>query len=158
MSRRHHAGLRNDVTSQKEQERIRQFTMNHFLQDDVQTDSAEVIQAICDKHAVHQSSAVEGGPPFALVESLAMHVDAIPCSFDRSESFDGVPLIPVFGEDDLKEKQRADPVIHEVVMQLEPGETVPPSLRRELPTLPLLLRELKKLELRNGILYRKRQD
>ncbi len=70
----------------------------------------------------------------------------------------GLPLIPVFGEDDLKEKQRADPVIHEVVRQLETGETIHPSLRRELPTLPLLLRELKKLELRNGILYLKRHE
>ncbi len=131
--------------------------MNHLLQDDIQTYSAEVLQAICDKHAVHQSSAVDGGPPFALVESLAMHFDAIPCSLDRSESYDYLPLIPVFGEDDLKEKQRADPVIHEVVRQLETGETISPSLRRELPTLPLLLRELK-LELQNGILYRKRHE
>ncbi len=131
--------------------------MNHLLQDDIQTYSAEVLQAIYDKHAVHQSSAVDGGPPFALVESLAMHFDAIPCSLDRSESYDYLPLIPVFGEDDLKEKQRADPVIHEVVRQLETGETISPSLRRELPTLPLLLRELK-LELQNGILYRKRHE
>ncbi len=117
LSRCPHAALRNDATSQKEQERIHQFTLNPLLQDDIQTDSAEVLQAICDKHAVHQSSAVDGVPPFALFESFAMHVDAIPYSFDWSESYDGLPLFPVFGEDDLKEKQRADPVIHEVVRQ-----------------------------------------
>ncbi len=89
LSRRPHAGLRNDVASQKEQVQIRQFTLNHLLQDDIQTDSAEVLQVICDKHAVHQSSAVGGGPPFALVESLAMHIDAISYSFDGSESYDG---------------------------------------------------------------------
>lgn len=157
LSRLPQGGWRNDVTSQKEQERIRQFTLNHLL-DDVRTVPAEVIQAICDKHIVHHDSVDCGDSPFALVESLAMHVDAIPCSFDQNEGCDDLPEVSTFGEDDLMEKQRSDPVIREIIHQLETGETIPPSVRKELPTLPLLMRELKKLELRNGILYRRRQE
>lgn len=158
LSRRPNSGWRNDITSKKELERIRQFTLNHLLDDDVLTVPAEVIQAICDKHVVHHKSVGCGGPLFALVESLAMHVDAIPCSFDQNEVCDGIPIIPTFGEDDLKEKQRSDPIIREVIQQLETGETIPPSVRKEFPMLPFLIRELKKLELQNGILYRRRQE
>lgn len=41
---------------------------------------------------------------------------------------------------------------------METGRTPPPSIKAELPELPLLLRELNWLELRNGVLYRQRQD
>lgn len=57
-----------------------------------------------------------------------------------------------------KKKQRSDPIIREVIQQLETEETIPPSVRKELPTLQLLMRESKKLEMRNGILYWKRQE
>lgn len=87
-----------------------------------------------------------------------MHVDAIPCSFDQNEGCDNLPEVPTFGETDLMEKQRSDPIIREINHQLETGETIPPPVRKELPTLPLLMRELKKLELRNGILYWRRQE
>lgn len=40
---------------------------------------------------------------------------------------------------------------------MENGRTPPPSVKAELPELPLLLRELHQLELRNGVLYRQRQ-
>uniref|UniRef100_A0AAY4BA93 Gypsy retrotransposon integrase-like protein 1 n=1 Tax=Denticeps clupeoides TaxID=299321 RepID=A0AAY4BA93_9TELE len=58
----------------------------------------------------------------------------------------------------LKDKQRADPTIKEVIGQVEFGETPPPTARKELPDLPLLLREFNKLELHDEVLYRKRQD
>lgn len=41
---------------------------------------------------------------------------------------------------------------------METGKTPPPTLKAELPELPLLLRELNRLELRNGVLSRQRQD
>lgn len=41
---------------------------------------------------------------------------------------------------------------------MESGEKPPPSLRKELPELGLLLREWNKLEVLDGVLYRKRQE
>lgn len=40
---------------------------------------------------------------------------------------------------------------------MENGRTPPPSVKAGLPELPLLLRELHRLELHNGVLYRQRQ-
>lgn len=59
---------------------------------------------------------------------------------------------------DIREKQRADPSLREVIHQLSTGEIVPPTMRKELPDLALLLRERNRLELQDDILYRRRQD
>ncbi|XP_023197669.1 uncharacterized protein LOC111610011 [Xiphophorus maculatus] len=77
-----------------------------------------------------------------------------------------VELVITFPEDfigvntevDLQEQQQADPAIREVIHQLETGEKVLPSVREELSDLPLLLREWNRLELVDGILYRRRHD
>ncbi|XP_041861558.1 uncharacterized protein LOC121652704 [Melanotaenia boesemani] len=94
-------------------------------------------------------------PGLSLVESLAHQSSAIPVSFQ--EELDGSPLIPSMSADELRQKQVADPAINAVVVQLESGQSPPPSLRAELPELPLLLRELNRLEMQNGVLYRRRQ-
>lgn len=60
-------------------------------------------------------------------------------------------------EEELRQSQINDPAINEIIHQLETGETTPPTVRKEIPELSILLRELNKLELQNGILYRKRQ-
>lgn len=71
---------------------------------------------------------------------------------------DGSSVLVHFTENDLKEKQRADPCIREVIHQMESGVTSSPTVRAELTELPLLLRELNHLVLKSGVLYRKRQD
>lgn len=101
--------MSNDATSEKEQERVRQFTLNHLLDDDLHTVPTKVIQAIYDKHAVHHNSVICGDCSFTLIESLAMHVDAIPCSFDQNELCDGLPVILTFGEGDLEKKAKIRP-------------------------------------------------
>ncbi|KAK7933739.1 hypothetical protein WMY93_004635 [Mugilogobius chulae] len=93
----------------------------------------------------------------ALVESLSMSVAAIPDSY-ASESHHGLPVVPSLSHDELREKQRADANLRDVIHQLETGETVPPTLRKELPEVSLLLRELTRLELQDDLLYRRRQD
>lgn len=65
-------------------------------------------------------------------------------------------MVPALSDLKLQEKQKAGPSIREVIHQLGSGEKVPPTVREELPEIPLLLRELNKLELINGILYRTR--
>ncbi|KAK3505584.1 hypothetical protein QTP70_005014, partial [Hemibagrus guttatus] len=119
LSRRPQGGLISDIASRKEQERVRQFIVNHLLDEDVSTVSEEVTRAICERHTVHHNSATCADSPFALVESLAMHVDAIPCSFDQNEICDNLSETAVITEDELRENQRSDPVICEVIRQLE---------------------------------------
>ncbi|KAJ0039446.1 hypothetical protein NL108_014130 [Boleophthalmus pectinirostris] len=159
LSRRPHSAPADDLTSQKELERIKQFALTHLSSDDTDTVPKEVIQAICDRHTVtttDQLTCELTCPGLALVESLALHGDAVPDSFEV-EQLDGFPLIPSITENELRQKQRSDLAIDAVITQLETGLTPPPSLKAELPELPLLLRELNRLELQNGVLYRKRQ-
>lgn len=160
LSRRSHGLPENDPISQKESERIWQFALRHLSDNETpDTASRDVIKAICDRHivTVKGADAEVPNPGLALVESLAHHSTAIPDSF-QEEQVDGFPLIPSLSEEELREKQRLDPALNEVIAQIETGQTPPPNLRAELPELPLLLRELNRLELRNGVLYRRRQD
>lgn len=60
-------------------------------------------------------------------------------------------------EVELARKQRADQCLKHVIHQLECGEKPPPTLRKELQKLPLLLRELPRLEFLDNVLYRRRQ-
>lgn len=150
LSRRPHGELLNDLTSRKEQERIRQFAQHHLVDSDV-------VQAICEKHHICQEMAEDSdsaNPGITLVESLALSAAAIPESFEQ----EGSCIIPHLSEEQLKKKQRADPSLREVIFQMESGEKIPPTVRAELPELPLLLREWNRLELTNGVLYRRRQD
>ncbi|KAL7846839.1 hypothetical protein SRHO_G00218190 [Serrasalmus rhombeus] len=57
----------------------------------------------------------------------------------------------------MAEKQRDDQMLAPVINQLETGEKPPPTLRKELPDVSLIFREWNKLELRDGVLYRRRQ-
>ena len=161
LSRRSHRVLEDDLISRKESERISQFVHNH-ASDQTCTGiiPQDVIKAICERHVVTGANGDNSEfsyPGLALVESLALHSAAIPDSFQQEE-IPGLPSVSPLSEDELREKQRADPAIAEVITQLETGQAPIPSLRSELPELPLLLRELGRLQLRNGILYRKKRD
>ncbi|CAI5672770.1 unnamed protein product [Oreochromis niloticus] len=94
----------------------------------------------------------------ALVEVLAMSPSAVPDSYGQEEQFGGLPTVPHLTEAELADEQRADQCIKHVISQIEHGDTPPPTVRTQLPELPLLLRELNRLELRNNVLYRRRQE
>lgn len=87
------------------------------------------------------------------MESLSFNTDVVPENyiFDDHSS-----VVPVFPRSRLKEKQREDPNIRELIHQMETGEKVPPTARAELHELPLLLRELTRMELIDGVLFHKR--
>ncbi|KAG1953594.1 interleukin-1 receptor accessory protein-like 1-A [Pimephales promelas] len=160
LSRRPHSRLPDDTLSQKEVERIQQFTKRHLEPDHVSMDE-NTIKALCDKHLVHlviDNPPVETSPITTYVMSLAHHPRALPGSFEEDYQFGGLPVITSFAPDELRSKQRADTTICEVLRQMEVGGTIPPSLRKELPELSFLLREWSKLEILDGILYRKRQE
>lgn len=156
LSRRPHPAPVNDFVSQKEEERINQFLKNHSpVSDDVVHVSCNVVSAVCEKHLVCPSvDNDEHDPIVPLVTSLAMSAEAVPDSFEQC---DGLPTISSISEEELKQKQRADSAIGEIIHQLQTGDTAPPTVRRELPELSILLREMNKLELQNEILYRKRR-
>ena len=159
LSRRPHEDYQEDSHSQKEQERISRFTQQ-YLDDTSATEviSPAVVDAICQSCLIRTSLDSESRQvDITLVESLAISADAIPDSY-ISEEPHGLPVIPSLSHHDLKEKQRADPCLREVICQMETGEKIPPTVRTELPELPYLLREWNRLELQHGILYRRRQE
>ena len=161
LSRRPHGRLPDDASSQKELERIQQFTKRHLLKSEHANLNESTIKAICEKHLVHEvinNHAGETSPSNALVVSLAHHPKAIPESFEEEDQLGGLPVIPLLTPAEMRDKQRADTCICEVLKQMESGEKPPPSLRKELPELHLLLRELNRLEVLDGVLYRKRQE
>lgn len=118
----------------------------------------DAVKAICESHLVGvKNDLCSSNCGITLVESLTVSADIIPESF-AAEDQHGLPVIPSLSHSELKEKQRYDSAIREVIAQMEFGEKTPPTVRRELPELPLLLREWNRLELHDGVLYRKRKD
>ena len=154
LSRRPQAEPVNDQVSQKEEERIRQFIHPHLPEDEVTRISSTTVNAVCERHLVYPPvDSHKNGPINPLVASLAMMAKAVPDSFEHC---DGFPVISSISEEDLKQ-QRADPAIWEILSLMDTGETPPPAVKKELPELPMLLREMNKLELKDEILLRKRQ-
>uniref|UniRef100_A0A3B1ISM8 Gypsy retrotransposon integrase-like protein 1 n=1 Tax=Astyanax mexicanus TaxID=7994 RepID=A0A3B1ISM8_ASTMX len=155
----HDTGI-DDPASQKEQDRIRQFTLQHLPEFAHHTKvGPEVVQAICEARLVRQpSDSASQISSVPLVESLASHPDSLPDGFVQGEYFKGFPVISKLSEIEVREKQKSDSVIREVISSLEGGGVPSPSAKKEMPQLHLMCREWNKLLLRNGILYRKRQE
>lgn len=149
LSRRPHGELINDLFSQEESMRIHDFTSHHLA-------PVDVVKATCQYHIVVQEE--EPLQSSCFIESLAIHPDAIPAAYEEEDgSSDSLCTVPKYSEAELATLQQADPVICTVIKFLESGEPVPDSLKSELPELPLILREISRLELKDGLLYRKRQ-
>lgn len=119
----------------------------------------QAIKALCERHVVQRSHQNSAGsyPSVALVESLAVHSDALPSSFQQ-EDCHGLPVVPHLTEEELRNKQRTDSDLKAVIEHLESGDKPSPTLRQELPDLGLWLREWKRLELQDGVLYKTRQE
>ncbi|KAK7933302.1 hypothetical protein WMY93_004198 [Mugilogobius chulae] len=154
LSRRPHPELPDDPASSKEHERVLKFVQCH-LDQPVDTDiDYPIVQAICDRQLVCGSPSID--PVHALVLSLSANPECLPDSFTDDTQF-ASPVLPQYSPADLVTKQRSDPIIRHVIAQLERGDSPPPTLRDELPELPLLLREVNKMELQNNLLVRRRQ-
>lgn len=153
LSRRPHAECPEDALSQKERERIQRFTDQHLDDPSCVSIDLHTVQAICDRQLVYSSP--DQDPVVALVQTLSADVDSLPDSFVNDLQFSS-SVVPSLSDAEIAAKQRADPVIQHVIAQLERGETPPPSLREQLPDLPLLLRELTRLELHKNVLVRRR--
>ncbi|KAK7910387.1 hypothetical protein WMY93_015071 [Mugilogobius chulae] len=151
LSRRPH--LRSSDETPNDAELIHQFISQHTVDSDAI--SEEIVDAICQCHLVRASSPEDLAQiHLTLIESLSINADTVPDSYS-SEDLHQLPLIQTL---DIREKQHSDPCLRELIHQLQTGEKIPPTARAELPELPLLLREWSKLELVDGILYRRRRD
>lgn len=152
LSRKPNVQLVDDLETQKEQERIKQFALNHLsdARHVQQVMLPEVIKAICERHQAYQPSSV------ALVESLGVSTEALPQAF-MNESEHGLPAISALSVNDLMRKQREDPEIREIIECLESNNQTP-SLKGRPSDMVLWLKEWKKFEIRNGLLYRNRMD
>lgn len=140
LSRRPHGQLPDDTSSQKELEKIQQFTKRHLSETDYANLNENAIKAICKKYLVHQvtdNDTEEASPSTTLVVSLACNPKAAPEGFNEEDKLSGLPVISSLAPADLRGKQNADPCIREVHRQVELGERPPPSLRKEFPELAL---------------------
>ncbi|XP_024120340.2 uncharacterized protein LOC112141437 [Oryzias melastigma] len=162
LSRRPHGVLMDDLKSQKEKERIQQFTQD-LLSDpeNINALGQLVVKAICERQLTYGISPdgreEDDANCVALVEILTMSPTAVPDSYGQEDQCGALPTIPHLTETELADAQRADQCIKHVIAQIEHGDMPPPTLRTQHPDLPLLLRELNRLELHDNILYRRRQ-
>ncbi len=160
LSRRPHGELLDDPASQKERERIKQFTLHHLNEFGAE-DSVippEAIKAICDRHQIGEFPDEHKlyNPSIALVESLALHADVLPEEFEQ-ENEHGLPVIPYLSNGELKKQQRMDPDLKVIIDCLELNEKPSTPKDQSLAT-TLWIRQWNRLELRDGLLYRKRLD
>lgn len=157
LSRRPHSHSA-ELTEQKDLDLINKFTAEHVMRSgELEELDADIVSAVCHRCLVTCQPSSPAGSSFALIESLSLSAKAVPDCYASEDPY-GLPVVSPLSHLDLKEKQRADPVLREVIHQMETGEKVPPTARQELPDLVLLLRELNRLELQEDILYRRRQD
>lgn len=85
LSRRPHGELSDDSKSQKERERICQFTRDHLSDpNDVDAVDQAVIQAICERHLVYSNN-LDVNTCVTLVETLTTSTKAIPDSYGKED-------------------------------------------------------------------------
>lgn len=95
--------------------------------------------------------------PPCLIESLAVHPDAIPAAFEEEDTFKGFSTVPKYTETELVRLQQTDPDISRILKLIQSGESAPAQLKSESFEFRLMLREMSRFELKDGLLYRKRQ-
>uniref|UniRef100_A0A1A8PLB6 Gypsy retrotransposon integrase-like protein 1 n=2 Tax=Nothobranchius rachovii TaxID=451742 RepID=A0A1A8PLB6_9TELE len=123
LSRRPHPEPVNDHVSLKEQERICQFVKHHLPGTDPGVSvSYDVVSAICEKHIISQPlGSDDSASTCPFVTSLSMSTQAIPDSFEQCGSF---PTVPSISEEELRQSQRNDPAIREIITRLETDRTL----------------------------------
>lgn len=157
LSRRPQTEIPDDLETQKERERIRQFTHQHLTNEQSMLVSEEEVRAICERHQIVQSGDDPDHlhPSVTLVESITVNVDALPQAFQQDDAYQ-ITEIPQLSEENLRKRQREDPEIGIVVKQIKSKEK--PCFKTILPELIPWFREWSRLELRNGVLFRRKQE
>lgn len=131
------------------------FASHHLSSSlDLQDLPSDTVRALYHHHLFREAD--NNLSSITLVESLALHAEAVPHAYEYAGL--GCPTIPTYTEAELQLHQRSDPVIGPVVKFLEAGEEANPSLGSESLEFKHLLKEWKWLELKNGLLYRAHQS
>ncbi len=156
LSRRPHHEFPADHDSLEEAERIQQLT-SRFQTSSPSGHSLDshTVAAVCHKHLLAETD--NQLPSITLVESLAMHADALPAVYGEEET-SGQVTMPLFSEADLREYQEADPNISHVIQLLKSGVDIPRNIKADSPDIKLMLKEWKRFQMRNGLLTRARQS
>uniref|UniRef100_A0A3Q2XXG7 Gypsy retrotransposon integrase-like protein 1 n=1 Tax=Hippocampus comes TaxID=109280 RepID=A0A3Q2XXG7_HIPCM len=107
----------------------------------------ETFTALCQRHSVPFPSG-----PVVVVESLAIDPSVVPEAY-------GEDILPSMTDADWRREQRVDPSIARVITLLEGGvKPGPKETNRESTDVKAMLNQWNKLELSNGVLYRKCKD
>lgn len=141
LSRRPHNDLPDDDVSLEERERMKKFASHHLSSSPDHLDlPPDTITALCSRHLVKADGSLSSVP---LVESLALHADAVPDAYGEVVAL-GCSIIPTFSEADLQHHQRSDPVLGKVINLLESGDRVNPRTIPGSLELKLMLKEWKR--------------
>lgn len=156
LSRRPHDTVDDDYASLEEKERMKQFASHHLSSSPNRQDvTADTFSVLCHRHLLGESD--NSLPSITLVESLALHTDAVPDVYADDGTL-GCSVIPTYSEVELQQHQRSDPIIGYVVNMLENGGEANSNPNSASLELKLMLKEWKRLELKNGLLYRTRKS
>lgn len=149
LSRRPNGPPIEDDVFLRERERIEGFKAR-VLDTEPKVISSEVISAVCQRHSCHIGS--DESDHSVLVESLALDASAVPDCFAHS----GQDTLPGMKKEDWHKCQREDPSLKKVISFIE-AERKPHfrELRGDSSEVRLLTKEWKKLQLQDGVLYRK---
>lgn len=114
LSKRPHEELINESHSQKESQRIHEFTSYYLA-------AVDAVKATCQYHTVRHD---ESSPPLCLLESLAILPDAVPSAFEEDKtSSHGLFIVPKYNDAKLSRLLQADPSVGSVIKSLESGES-----------------------------------
>uniref|UniRef100_A0A3P9JC12 Gypsy retrotransposon integrase-like protein 1 n=1 Tax=Oryzias latipes TaxID=8090 RepID=A0A3P9JC12_ORYLA len=159
LSRRPHHSLSDDPASKEEEEHIKQFTSHLLSPSPCEQEQYELspdgVAAVCYKHLLSETK--DYLPSITLVESLAVHADAVPDGYVCDDDLLAQIAIPIFSDTDIRTHQERDPDISQVMQLIKAGVNVPRDITDGSPGMKLMLKEWKRLELRDGLLYRRRQ-
>lgn len=91
LSRRPHDSMTDDYASLEEKERIKRFTSHHLSSFPNQQD-LPVDAVLCQHHLLNE--APNDSPCVTLVESLAIHPDSIPDTYENDDVLVVLPYLP----------------------------------------------------------------
>lgn len=149
LSRRPNGPPMEDDVFLEEKERIEGFK-TRILDNEPAVISSEVISAVCQRHCSHVS--LDEPDHSFLAESLALDASAIPDCFAHS----GQDTLPGMKKENWYRCQREDPSLKRVISFLEAARKPQfKELSGEPSEVKLLMKEWKKLEFKDGVLYRK---
>lgn len=101
--------LADDLKSQKERERIQQFTQDHLSDPtNINIIDQSVVKAICERQLTYSvcpdDKREEDTDHFVLVETLTASPKAVPDSYEQEGQFGGLPTIPHLSEVEIAAK------------------------------------------------------